>query len=143
MKQERRQCMRIIEKFNGLPFKINGHGTDGFDCMGLIHAYLTELGRENVPDSFQGITLETYTDFYKADPVRGFEVLLKVFDILGEPVLNNSPVAGDLVVIRIESGALFPAIYAGNGNALAAIERAGVKIIPVAKGMHIITVRRP
>lgn len=144
MQQERRRHVRVMEQFIGKPFKRNGSGGDGYDCMGMIHAYLTEMGTPGLIESYQGITLENYTDFYLNDRARANEVLLEVFDLLGAPVEDGAEVAGDIVVIRTEeTGDLYPAILSGNGNVLVAIAGSCLNITPLGKKMRIVKARRP
>lgn len=139
---ERRRGVRIMEQFNGLPFAHNGHGRAGFDCMGLIHAYLTEMGTENLVDEFRGITLDNYTNFYLTDREAANQVLLDLFDVLGCPVDISASLAGDIMIVRGAVDSLFPAIYAGNGNIMSAFADRGVRVVPLEQ-RQIIKVRRP
>lgn len=131
-----------MEQFNGLPFAHNGHGRAGYDCMGLIHAYLSEMGTENLVDEFQGITLDNYTDFYLEDRETANQVLLNLFDVLGEPVDLTAFVAGDILIVQEDENLLYPAIYAGNGNIMSAFAGLGVRVVPLEK-RTIVKVRRP
>jgi cell wall-associated NlpC family hydrolase len=143
MREPRRPGPRIMEQFLGKPFAHNGGaGRPGYDCMGLIYAYLMEMGIPDVPTSFQGITLDNYTDFYLADRARADAVLLDLFDTLGAPVEGDRPVAGDLCIVRHGDGTHFPCIYAGNRNIMAAIEGVGVRVVQ-AGDLEIVKIRRP
>jgi hypothetical protein len=143
MREPRRPGPRIMEQFLGKPFAHNGGaGKPGYDCMGLIYAYLMELETPDVPTSFQGITLDNYTDFYLADRARADAVLLDLFDTLGAPVGVGRQVAGDLCIVRKGDGTHFPCIYAGNRNIMVAIEGVGVRVVPVGT-LEIVQVRRP
>jgi hypothetical protein len=140
---ERRPGPRIMEQFKGIPFAHNGHGRNGIDCMGLIHAYLSEMGTEGLVDEFCGITLNNYSDFYRMVPREAFQVLIDLFDILGSPVEVNAKIAGDIVLIKRDDGTYFPGIYAGNSNVMVATEGIGVRVRPIGKNMQIIKARRP
>ncbi len=144
MREPRRPGPRIMEQFLGKPFAHNGgSGKPGYDCMGLIYAYLIEMGIPDVPTSFQGITLDNYTDFYLADRAAANDLLLEFFDLLGEPVVSDHPLAGDLCVVRHEDGNLYPGIYAGNRNMMVvASDELGVCILPLGK-REIVKIRRP
>lgn len=131
-----------MEQFNGLPFAHNGHGRAGLDCMGLIHAYLTEMGTENLVDEFRGITLDNYTNFYLTDREAANQVLLDLFDVLGSPVDISAALAGDIMIVKDETGTLYPAIFAGNGNIMSAFAALGVRVVPLEK-RQIIKARRP
>lgn len=144
MQQERRRHVRVMEQFIGKPFKNNGSGVDGYDCIGMIHAYLKAMGTPGLIDSYRDITLENYTDFYLKDRALANEVLLEVFDLLGTPVEDGTEVAGDIVVIQTEeAGDLYPAILAGNGNLLVAVAGSCLNVLPLEKTMRIIKARRP
>lgn len=141
MREQRRPGPRIMEQFIGKPYAVNGRGGDGYDCIGLVRAYLLELGCA-FPDGYKGITLDNYTDFYLADRPRADAVLLDLFDTLGAPVEANRPLAGDLCIVRKGDGTHFPCIYAGNRNIMAAIEGVGVRVVQVGD-LEIVKVRRP
>ena len=140
MREQRRPGPRIMEQFIGKPYAVNGRGGDGYDCIGLVRAYLLELGCA-FPDGYKGITLDNYTDFYLADRPRADAVLLDLFATLGAPVEANRPLAGDLCIVRKGDGTHFPCIYAGNRNMMAAIEGVGVRVVHVGD-LEIVQVRR-
>ena len=142
MRERRRPGPRIMERFNWKPFAHNGSGRDGFDCMGLITAYLREL-EYDLPQSFQGITLENYTDFYLGDRQAAHAILLEFMDHYGEAVDVGSQIAGDLIVVKNDQDLLFPAIYAGNGNIMMVAQDVGVRVIALGKRRTIVKVRRP
>jgi cell wall-associated NlpC family hydrolase len=142
MREQRRPGPRIMEQFIGKPYAVNGRGGDGYDCIGLVRAYLLELGCA-FPDGYKGITLDNYTDFYLADRAAANDLLLEFFDLLGEPVVSDHPLAGDLCVVRHEDGNLYPGIYAGNRNMMVvASDELGVCILPLGK-REIVKIRRP
>jgi len=68
----------VVARYIGVPYRHNGRGQDGLDCLGLIASFYRDLGIE-VPD---GDGEPIPQDWWKHDPERYLRGLMSI----GRPV---------------------------------------------------------
>jgi hypothetical protein len=86
--------------------------------------------------------LTTYPDLVDADRPKAEALMMEAFSNIGEQVKVTEKLAGDLLAVRTGGGTIFPAVYIGNGHAMACFRRTGVQSFPVTDE-KIFAVRRP
>lgn len=110
-------------------------------CMGLLYSIYTDLG-VNVPDTFEDLTLDNYMEAFKADP-RGTQIrMLRFARSLGRLSSAVNPHLADLLVVTQKGRILFPAIYAGRGQAITSFLRGGVSMFRLDRRNRAIVARR-
>jgi hypothetical protein len=102
------------------------------DCFSIIIMY---LARQEVclPTEFEGMTLATYAQAYKKDPVATREKMFACLDSVMTPVLAEHAKPGDVLLLKLRasSGVPFPAIDGGNANVIFADKQRGVMLTSV------------
>jgi cell wall-associated NlpC family hydrolase len=136
----------LMTQYKGKPYSVNGYGPDSYGCFGLVYAYLKDCGVK-VPTSCWTIrgtwTIENYGSLIRQDLKYAESVMDAIYDVIGEPAPVSSPLAGDILICRNEvTKGTFPAIYVGNGNALAAILNDKVRVFGIDRHNTIVAVRR-
>jgi cell wall-associated NlpC family hydrolase len=132
---------KVVGKYLNKPFKRGGHHIkDGLDCYGFCFAVMREMGK-TIPRKFGEWTLDNYYKLYISDVEEAERILFEAFDTIGEAVPPIKVIAGDLCIIRHQNGRHFPAIYIGNGNAMASFLDAGVRAFGL-KNNPIVKARR-
>jgi hypothetical protein len=96
------------------------------DCFRSIWDYLKTIGVE-APDSFEGMTIEEYPEFFKSSPVEAKAMVVRYLDTILPRCEPNMTLAGDLLLIEVKDHPPFLAINGGNGCILTASERFGFK----------------
>lgn len=84
-----------------------------FDCLQLIK----RLGREkglDVPESFQGITWENYTEIWEEDQVRAKKLVIDFLLYIGKEVSLNQIQTGDILVYELVKNEISIGIYIGD-----------------------------
>jgi len=122
---------KIIQRYNGKSFLSGGQGPDAYDCLGLILAILRELDKIGEIKIFDGYTIDNYHLFYQGDKDAADRELVKFYEQFGDHIEVYEKVAGDPIIVESKSGRLFPAIYVGNGNFIAAFTDVGVRVFPL------------
>lgn len=110
---------QVMKRYINRPFVEYG-------CLELVVSVLRDLGRE-LPPEVDGINLDNYHDLV-AQNIRVAQVaMLRIFRKIGRSSNAKYPHIADLlVVLQKTRGGLFPAVYVGNGMALASFSRKGV-----------------
>lgn len=143
MVKERKETFTdYVGKFTNKPFVKGGHGQkgcNGYDCMGLIYAFVIGRGKYMV-DNFKGLTLDNYQDFFYAHTNEAYDILLDFFKTLGKEINPKMVIAGDLLIIKSDVD-YYPAICAGNGNIMASYYDSGVRVVSIKNG-DIVMARR-
>ena len=143
VKQHQKTFADLMGDFANKPYHKTGRGEDGVDgysCLGLCYAYLKKKGVD-VPDSFDGLTLDTLPDYAKFNKGRALRTLLRLFQSYGTEIPSGQKMAGDVILIKVQNET-YPGIYVGNGQFMAAYLDAGVKVLPFNNNMQILSVRR-
>ncbi|NLM37457.1 MAG: C40 family peptidase [Firmicutes bacterium] len=116
---------QIARQFLGIPYRHGGRDREGLDCVGLAHLFYRELGIK-VPDS-DGRPYPT--DWYKKDPERLLQGLLKVgraVDLKTEPL---QPL--DLVYFRMGGAITHAGVMVDQRSFLHVLTRKTVEITPL------------
>lgn len=135
----------LMAKYRNKPFSWNGWGQDGtYGCFGFIYAYLKDRGVK-VPSSCWTIrgtwTIENYGDLIQLDRDFAESVMDAFYDVIGEEA--TTPLAGDILICRNEQNkGRFPAVYVGNGHAMAAILDDRVRVFSIDKHNTLVRARR-
>lgn len=117
-------------------------------CIGMLHQIYREMGI-TLPTTYDGMTIENYMDHYRDDP-RGTQIkLLALIRSLGEQSSATLPHMFDLLVIaqntnrkNVVKPGFFPAIYVGQGNAMASFLGSGVLKFQLDHNQRAIVARR-
>lgn len=102
-----------------------GNPESGWDCLTMMWTFFDNLDI-HLPREFRGYSAENYAERWKSG--EGREELKEYLFSLGEPVEPNYERSGDLLVFDAGKW-VFPGIYLGSGNFLAAYEK-GVMCCP-------------
>lgn len=130
-----------VTQYLGRPFRKGGKSQEGYDCLGFVSTFLKDMGK-NFPFEHGEWNLDNYSDFYTTDIEAAEAYMCEAFHTIGNEVKPERALAGDLIVVRHQNGRLFPAIYCGNGNAIASFLRAGVRVFALKDGNKIVLARR-
>lgn len=133
---------QLIRKYRGIPFKYGGLTMQGLDCIGFIYRFYTDHGA-SMPDTFEGLDKENYSNLYMRDRETADKVLIRYFDTFGVEVNSGEIIAGDAIIVRHDrSRHLFPAVYGGNGLAVATFNNREVKAFALGKRLPVVKARR-
>lgn len=107
-------------------------------CIQLIHSWYADLGIK-LPDSFEGLTLSNYFEFWERDKKAAIAKMLYYFNSLGE----ESTILGchDLIAVK-EKGNTYAAVYLGNGMAITSNINSGVRVFHLGRYHKVILIRR-
>lgn len=111
----------------GKPFELGC-----MDCFMLVIDYLRQRGFQ-LPEEYNGYTLQSYGDLYLDNPNRAREVMVGCLDVMLKQIPAGKVVPGDILLIKLKgtSEGFFLAINGGNGNALLVSESRGVISLPI------------
>lgn len=116
---------RIIRSYIGMKFRSGARGKDGMiGCLDLVHDILRKRGKK-VPDEWRGLTIENYGEWAEANPEKVKDMLLDLAKEVGTEVPLAAKLAGDVLIMQ-QGERFFPAIYIGNGHAIASFLEKGV-----------------
>lgn len=133
---------KYIRKYRGVPFKLGGLGMDGLDCIGLLYRFYTDMGVE-MPDSVGEANKDNYAQICDEDKSKTAKLLTEYFDLFGEEVSPMEVMSGDAIIIRHgKTKRLFPAIYGGNGIAIAVFLNSCARTFSVGGEAVIVKARR-
>jgi hypothetical protein len=135
----------IIGRYLGKPYSPNGHGPSSYGCFGLIYAYAKNRGAW-VPSECWTLrgrwTIANYADLFE-DIEYAEEVMGAVFESMGIPIYSLHKLAGDILIVKHpNTGRFFPAIYTGNGHAIASFLGKQVRTFSLGKECEVVVVRR-
>jgi len=119
----------ITKKCVGAPYALGKENEGGgFDCLSLILWFCEKVGIDP-PESFEGVTRESYAKLYKLDRDKANAVFLRFIATLGDEIPASRAFAGDILVCTPKtSGGLAVGIHGGGDNLLAAFESRGVTL---------------
>lgn len=103
------------------------------DCFALIIYYLQKQGVP-IPDEYEGITLETYADFYKKDPENTLRLMVGFINRLLVSVHPNKAPPGSIYLLSLKGRDVpsFLALDGGNTNVVFATEERGIIVMPLS-----------
>ena len=137
--ESKRQIGRIRpDRFAGITGRLVGRAyalggcATGCDCFSLVYLYLQELSLE-LPDEFEGLTLETYAARFEQDPDGAKEVMVRFISSLLPELEPRFAFAGDLLLLRLrgEEDGRFLGIHGGGTNVICATREDGVAVYPL------------
>jgi hypothetical protein len=100
-------------------------------CIGFAHDFLEEATGETIPDTFGELSVDNYREAWRKDPA---EVEAKMLEAIKACTFEHNirfPKLLDLLVIEIKGHGLIPAVYVGNGNAIACFIKTGVTVFNI------------
>ncbi|MCG8638491.1 MAG: hypothetical protein MI862_02085 [Desulfobacterales bacterium] len=128
----------LTGRYVGQPF-------EKISCMGLLHSMYTDIGVD-VPDTFKGLTLETYFSAWEKDKKGTVGIMQDLFDTLGSPVKDLARLQRyDLLVVRETRDGkknIYPAMYLGLGLAITSNLHKGVRVFHIGELHQVIKARR-
>jgi len=143
MKDQKETFADVCSEFIGKPYSENGMGPDSYGCLGLCYCFLKRRGK--ITDEslweYNGLTLNNYMDAWNKNP-KIDTLLLDAFERIGENILIKRKIAGDLLILKSETGSYFPAIYVGNNNFMSSFFGDGVRIFGLINRITVVSVRR-
>ena len=98
------------------------------DCFRLVMDYAKSFNDKELPVEFDGMTLETYGDWYSQDETRTVEIAIKYLDTYLHEVTPAKSIAGDVLVLRYGS-CIFFGIDGGNGKIITVFIEKGIRVI--------------
>lgn len=114
------------------------------DCLTLLLDLCEHIGI-SIPDSFDGVTRETYADLYASNPERAGRILLKFVCAVAQPIATNKTMTGDILfaVPRHEPNyEPFVLLHAGGDRVLGAFQDRGRVDLGPIRGYKIIRAYR-
>jgi len=131
----------LTAKFVGRPYS-------QYSCMGLVHAFYSQLG-VNLPNSYGYLTLNNFMGYYFKNPGKTQVEMIKVVNSLGEQSSAQYPKLLDLLIVaqnlrvrHVISPGLLAAIYVGKGHAMTSFLKTGVSVFRLDKHNRAIASRR-
>jgi len=125
----------VTSKYIGKPFHEYG-------CIELVVNLMRDIGKP-LPDEIDGINVKNYNDLVNEDIKKAQIIMLKAFRKIGKSANTKYPATGDLLVIfQKHKWGMFPAVYMGNGMAVASFIRRGVQAFNLDKWNRPIMARR-
>lgn len=104
----------LRNKFLGAPYKLGGQSKrEGFDCFSFIYCFYKELGFD-MPDGIDGVSATDYMDLWERDEEAAKKVMWNYINTFTDLISISNMAFGDIVVIKLENGNLYPSIYGGN-----------------------------
>ena len=97
-------------------------------CIRFVHDFLEEATGRDVPDSFDGLTIDNFFNPWRSDPAAVEQKMCDAVRAYTTPSDPEMPHLLDLLVVKIKDAGLTPAVYVGNGNAIACFIRDGVAV---------------
>jgi len=99
------------------------------DCFRMIYDYMSY--NMNVPEEYEGLTLENYSIMYKENPDQAIQLMLKFCNTYLIKKKDYEFIAGDILIIEEEKTHIVsPAILLANTNILI-VTKNGVTIAPL------------
>ena len=119
----------VIGRLVGRPYALGEMGR-GLDCFSSIYAYLGEAGQE-LPDEYQGLTLQTYADLFREDPGRAKEIMCEFMGSVADEIEPGLARVGDVLLLKCrtkpEAGPAL-GIHGGGGNVVTSSREHGVTV---------------
>jgi cell wall-associated NlpC family hydrolase len=137
----KKPVVEIVGQYIGKPFKPGGRGDDGWGCIELCHAILTDMGK-NPPNSVGDVSLDDYLDKTAYDVEQQHVLLLSVAHDLGREVPIDNLMPGDGIVIKTSRGGVGVALYLGQGKAITSTPGKGVIVFTIDDSNAILMARR-
>lgn len=126
---EGRTFAALISRIVGTPYALGDHAR-GLDCFSSIYAYMAEAGQE-LPGEYEGLTLETYADLFRADPGKAKEVMVGFMGAVADEIDPARARVGDVLLLksisRPEADA-FLGIHGGSGHVVCSSREHGVTV---------------
>lgn len=118
----------ITRAYISKPYALGTPG-QGLDCFSLVYDYLKTRMGDQIPDTFRGLTLDTYGEVFQADPVGAKSIMV---DFISEHLQEIPPgmaFAGDILLLQLTGTDTMPflAIHGGQSQAVAASPEYGVR----------------
>ncbi|WP_041281518.1 DUF6950 family protein [Desulfocurvibacter africanus] len=97
-----------------------------WDCFALVLHWL-ELRGVQVPEQFEGVGRDDYAELFRRAPEEAKALMGRFFDTILEPCDPRHVQPGDILLVRplFSEAPAFTVVYAGNGQALSAVEGIG------------------
>lgn len=121
----RKLCLaEITAKYVGAPYKLGASSMEeGYDCITLLLALAEDFGVE-LPDSFEGLTRDTYATAWQKDQDK--QLMLRFINFLGTETEHARP--GDILIVEGKNG-ITVGISGGNRSFLSSFMDIGVRVI--------------
>jgi len=113
-----KRLSEITGMFVGKPFSECG-------CIDFVYRFYKECG-VNVPGSIGAVTIENYMVLVHKNKKLAEATMIKVFKTIGTKVDFRDVRTGDLLVVMQPNKTMYPAVYLGDGGAMASFIRIGV-----------------
>ncbi len=111
---------------------------EGLTCLSFARQFLAEATGKPIPDDFDGLSLDEHYQRWRVEPRAAERVLCDAVIELTELSNPARPRVLDLLVVDVRGRGLTPAVYVGNGNAIAAFIRPGVQVFNLDKNNRVI-----
>ncbi len=108
------------------------------NCIGFCHDFLEEATGRDVPDTFGDLTIENHYQRWREDKAGTEAKLVEAVKAYTKPQHPDRPQLLDLLVVEIRDAGLTPAVYVGNGNAIACFIKTGVTVFNLDKNNRIV-----
>ena len=108
-----------------------GYDLGTIDCLQLLRSVVQSQGG-TFPEKFEGITLETYADYWNNERERAKRTLFRLLSTLGKEILPGFAFAGDILVLRDRGDSKkIVGFHGGGSNVFSAFTDVGIQIINV------------
>lgn len=97
-------------------------------CLKFVHSFLEEATGRSLPDSFEELSIRNFYGYWRADPRAAEIKLCEAVRHYTQPSNPKIPKLLDVLVVRVKDDGLTPAVYVGNGNAIACFIKTGVTV---------------
>jgi cell wall-associated NlpC family hydrolase len=118
----------IVGDYIGAPYKLGGSSYDeGFDCLRLVLKFGEDNIGVKIPDSYGGVTLDTYPELWEKDPVKAKILMLGLFEEIAEKIPPYKAFVTDILLLRDQEGDNV-GIHVGQGLVLSVFTNIGVQL---------------
>jgi len=92
--------VRLTTDYLNVPYKLGGKNKDeGLDCVSFIRAVAREQGID-VPDTFNGFTLENYTELWEEDKKLAITTIVEWLSSWCDEIAPNLSFVGDYLLVK-------------------------------------------
>ena len=121
--------------------KYLGKTHEQYGCLELAYHLLKDLGLP-VPEAVGDWSVKNYKSLVDADIKRAQREMIRAFKRIGAPASTKYPALGSLLVVFQRPDVFFPAVYTGNGQAMASFIKKGVVVFRLNDLNRVVMARR-
>ena len=116
-----------MKNLAGVSAKYIGKPYEQYGCLELVYHLLKDL-QLPVPDTIGSWSVDNYRGLVDADIKKAQRIMIRAFKKIGQRGSTQYPTVGNLLVVFQKPDIFFPAVYTGNGQAMASFIKKGIVV---------------